>query len=177
MYQNLIYFFIALGLSMDAFSLAIAYGTTGINIKKSLIISLSVGIFHYLMPLLGSIIGKNLDFIINSSNVIVGIVFLILAIEMYTSRNEENKGTITNIASIIIFSFAVSIDSFSVGLALGLSSTNLHIGFLIFSIVSATFTLIGLTLGKYLSKKFEKKAIYFGITILMLLSIKYFFFN
>ena len=35
--QNLIYFFMAVGLSMDAFSLAIAYGTN--PIKKERIIS------------------------------------------------------------------------------------------------------------------------------------------
>ena len=34
MNDNLIYFFMAIGLSMDAFSLALAYGTTKINVRK-----------------------------------------------------------------------------------------------------------------------------------------------
>ena len=50
MQQLLIYFFIALGLSMDAFSLAIAYGTNKISTKKTIALSLCVGFFHYLMP-------------------------------------------------------------------------------------------------------------------------------
>ena len=64
MYQALIYFFIAVGLSMDAFSLAIAYATNGISMKKTIMLSMSVGLFHYAMPLIGSIVGKKLDFIV-----------------------------------------------------------------------------------------------------------------
>lgn len=91
MQQLLIYFFIALGLSMDAFSLAIAYGTNKISLKKELLLSIFVGLFHYIMPLLGTIIGEKLNFIINGSNIIVGLIFLILAAEMYTSIDEEKK--------------------------------------------------------------------------------------
>ena len=173
MQQLLIYFFIALGLSMDAFSLAIAYGTNKISLKKELLLSIFVGIFHYIMPLLGTIIGEKL--IINGSNIIVGLIFLILAAEMYTSIDEEKKGMITNFLSILFFSLTVSIDSFSVGIALGITKNYTSVAFIIFSIVSATFTLLGLLLGKYLSQKLEKKATYFGIIILVLLALKYIF--
>ena len=174
MQQLLIYFFIALGLSMDAFSLAIAYGTNKISLKKELLLSIFVGLFHYIMPLLGTIIGEKLNFIINS-NIIVGLIFLILAAEMYTSIDEEKKGMITNFLSILFFSLTVSIDSFSVGIALGITKNYTSVAFIIFSIVSATFTLLGLLLGKYLSQKLEKKATYFGIIILVLLALKYIF--
>lgn len=175
MQQLLIYFFIALGLSMDAFSLAIAYGTNKISLKKELLLSIFVGLFHYIMPLLGTIIGEKLNFIINGSNIIVGLIFLILAAEMYTSIDEEKKGMITNFLSILFFSLTVSIDSFSVGIALGITKNYTSVVFIIFSIVSATFTLLGLLLGKYLSQKLEKKATYFGIIILVLLALKYIF--
>lgn len=175
MQQLLIYFFIALGLSMDAFSLAIAYGTNKISLKKELLLSIFVGLFHYIMPLIGTIIGEKLNFIINGSNIIVGLIFLILAAEMYTSIDEEKKGMITNFLSILFFSLTVSIDSFSVGIALGITKNYTSVVFIIFSIVSATFTLLGLLLGKYLSQKLEKKATYFGIIILVLLALKYIF--
>ena len=175
MQQILIYFFIALGLSMDAFSLAIAYGTNKISLKKEMLLSIFVGLFHYVMPLLGTLIGEKLNFIINGSNIIVGLIFLILASEMYTSIDEEKKGTITNFLSILFFSLTVSIDSFSVGIALGITKNYTSLAFIIFSIVSATFTLMGLLLGKYLSQKLEKKATYFGIIILVLLALKYIF--
>ena len=69
----------------------------------------------------------------------------------------------------------LSIDSFSVGIALGITKNYTSVAFIIFSIVSATFTLLGLLLGKYLSQKLEKKATYFGIIILVLLALKYIF--
>lgn len=171
--ENLIYFFMALGLSMDAFSLAIAYGTNNINKLKIIVLSMLVGIFHFFMPYIGSIIGSKIFFLIEKSNYIVSIVFFLLAIEMYKSRNEEHNGTLTNMMSLIIFAFTVSIDSFSVGLVLGINKYKLLTAFTIFSIVSAIFTYIGLTLGKYLSTKYGKKANYLGIVILLFIGIKY----
>jgi len=170
----LIYFFIAVGLSMDAFSLALAYGTNNIKFKKIILLSLIVGIFHFIMPLLGSIIGTSIiNNLINKSNIIVAVVFILLAIEMFISRNEEKKVTINNLSSMIIFAITVSIDSLSVGIALSLTEKNPAIAYLIFSITSFTFTFLGLILGKKINDKFGKKAIYLGIIILLILSVKY----
>ena len=171
--EHLIYFFIAIGLSMDAFSLSIAYGTNKINKIKIIILSTLVGIFHFIMPLIGSNIGQKIFFLINKSNYIVSIIFFLLSYEMYKSRNEKHVEKLTNIISLILFSLTVSIDSFSVGLALGINNQNLEVAFIIFSVVSALFTFLGLTLGNYLSKKFGNKATYLGIIILVLIAIKY----
>lgn len=174
MQQILIYFFIAIGLSMDAFSLALAYGTTKININKIILLSAIVGIFHFVMPLLGSIIGISiLEKYITNSTKIVGIVFLILAIEMYTSKDEEKKGTITSIYSMIVFAITVSIDSLTVGIGLSITDKNMTSAYIIFAIISSIFTLSGLLLGKKISEKYGKKAVLLGIIILLSLSIKY----
>lgn len=171
----LIYFFMALGLSMDAFSLAIAYGTNSMSEKKSIILSASVGIFHFIMPTLGNIIGNSyFQKLVIHSNIVVGIIFLLLSIEMILSLKEEKEVVITNLLSIILFSFTVSIDSFSVGIALGITNSNILISSTIFAITSFIFTILGLSIGKYLSKQFGKKATIFGIIILLYLSIKYF---
>ena len=80
------YFFIAIGLSMDAFSLALAYGTLENNIKKEILLSITVGIFHFFMPLIGPIIGQQfLLQYINKANYLVGIIFILL------SANSFNK--------------------------------------------------------------------------------------
>lgn len=171
--EHLIYFFIAIGLSMDAFSLSIAYGTNKINKIKIIILSTLVGIFHFIMPLIGSNIGQKIFFLINKSNYIVSIIFFLLSYEMYKSRNEKHEEKLSNIISLIIFPLTVSIDSFSAGLALGINNQNLKVAFIIFSVVSTIFTFLGLTLGKYLSKKFGNKATYLGIVILVLIAIKY----
>ena len=41
---------IALSLSMDAFSLSLAYGTLSLTKKELNTISVTVGIYHFLMP-------------------------------------------------------------------------------------------------------------------------------
>lgn len=173
--QNLIYFFMAIGLSMDAFSLAIAYGTNYIKKSKIIFLSILVGFFHYMMPFIGSIVGSYGASIITKSNYIVSLIFFILAYEMYRSKNEEHNITLTNLLSLIVFAFTVSIDSFSVGMALGLEKSNLKAAFVTFSIISTLFTYVGLTLGTYLSKKYGKRATYFGIIILTILALKYLF--
>lgn len=173
MQRLLIYFFIAIGLSMDAFSLAIAYGTNGFNLKKSILLSIFVGLFHFFMPILGSLIGINLKNIITKADSVVSIILIIIAVQMFLSRNEEKKGSITNILSMLIFSLTVSIDSFSVGLGLGLMKQKIIEAASIFSPVSAIFTFSGLILGKKLTEKFGKNATYLGIIILTILAIKY----
>lgn len=175
--QILIYFLIAISLSMDAFSLALAYGTNRPTKTKCYIISILVGIFHFIMPNIGAIIGKLIvsKYIINT-DLLVAIIFLILALQMILSKNKEKKEELTNIYNSILFAFAVSIDSFSVGIALGISSANLLVAPIIFAIISFLFTICGLLLGKKLSEILGTKANYIGIIILLLLSIKYLFF-
>lgn len=170
----LIYFVMAIGLSMDAFSLALAYGTTKIPINKKVLLSITVGIFHFFMPKLGALIGTELLLnYIAKANYLVGIIFLILAIEMLLSRKEEKTGSITNMISIILFSFTVSIDSFSVGIALSLTTTNINSPCIIFALISTLFTFLGVELGSKIAYKFENKAEYIGIIILLILGIKY----
>lgn len=170
----LIYFVMAIGLSMDAFSLALAYGTTKIPINKKVLLSITVGIFHFFMPRLGALIGTELLLnYIAKANYLVGIIFLILAIEMLLSRKEEKTGSITNMISIILFSFTVGIDSFSVGIALSLTTTDINSPCIIFALISTLFTFLGVELGSKIAYKFENKAEYIGIIILLILGIKY----
>lgn len=170
----LIYFVMAIGLSMDAFSLALAYGTTKIPINKKVLLSITVGIFHFFMPKLGALIGTELLLnYIAKANYLVGIIFLILAIEMLLSRKEEKTGSITNMISIILFSFTVSIDSFSVGIALSLTTTDINSPCIIFALISTLFTFLGVELGSKIAYKFENKAEYIGIIILLILGIEY----
>ena len=51
-------FLIAVSLSMDAFSLALIYGTQAISKKGKILLSIIVGLYHFIMPQIGNIIGK-----------------------------------------------------------------------------------------------------------------------
>ena len=84
---------IAISLSMDAFSLSIAYGTLGIKKTQMYILSTIVGIFHFFMPLIGLIIGNTIfNFINIDSSLIVCMVLSIIGIEMiYESFKKKEK--------------------------------------------------------------------------------------
>ena len=49
---------LAIALSMDAFSLALCLGTLNFSYKKMLMISVAVGIFHFIMPIIGMYIAE-----------------------------------------------------------------------------------------------------------------------
>ena len=166
---------IAISLSMDAFSLALIYGTLNLDQKLEITMSIIVGIFHFFMPLLGFSIGKLILSVIKINlSYIVGIIFIVLGVEMLFSINHSEKIKIlTNIFSIIAFAFTVSIDSFSTGIALGAVKTNIIVSCLLFSVISCTFTYLGLVLGKKLSRDFGKVAIIIGSVILLVLGVKY----
>lgn len=170
--MSLIYFFTGIGLSMDAFSLSLSLGTT--NPNKMIIIktSIIVGLFHFIMPLLGYFIGNSFRFRISNINIITFILFIILSIEMYKSKDEDNRSILNNI-TILLIAFSVSIDAFTVGIAFGLNNELITISSLIFSIVSTFFTYLGLSLGKILKNKYKKLSTYLGIILLLIVAFKY----
>lgn len=166
---------VAISLSMDAFSLALIYGTLDIKKKNMLVIALSVGIFHFFMPLFGYLFGSFLNKVFSfDSNFFIAIIFIFLSIEMFISIFKDEEIELFNgILSILLFSFTVSIDSFSVGIGLGVGNDNNYLAFIIFSIISFLFTYFGLKLGKILSLKFGKFSTLFGSIVLFLLGISH----
>ena len=168
---------IAVSLSMDAFSLSIVYGTMNIKTKIKNFLSLTVGMFHFFMPLLGSILGLFIvKHIISNPDILVGIIFTILSIEMLLNIKEldEEKKDFKSLASAFLFAFSVSIDSFSVGIALGTHNENIYLAGTIFAITSCIFTYLGLNIGKFLTKKFGKITSIIGSLLLLILAFSYF---
>lgn len=168
---------IGLSLSIDAFTLSLAYGLLNIPRKKILLTSLSVGAFHFVMPLFGDLIGDILTEMIHvNSKYILITVLIIILLEMIKSLKDKMEEYDLTIINILIFSALVSFDSFSLGIGLKYITENIFIGSTIFSILSFTFTYLGFKLGKYLSQKSEKNAKKIGI-VLITLTIIYFIFK
>lgn len=165
----------AVSLSMDAFSLSLIYGTLNLSTKKEHIISISVGIFHFLMPIFGMILTNNLlKGIFMRSKPITGIIFIGLGIEMLLSVNSKEKvKELNSIISIILFSFSVSIDSFLIGTSLALNNVNTIVSLIIFMLTSSLLTFIGLKIGKKINRIIGKISIIIGSIILIILGIFY----
>lgn len=166
---------IAVSLSMDAFSLSLAYGT--LNLEKQYIKKLStiVGIYHFFMPLLGLSIGNMLLKIIPlKPNIIVCIVLTLIGIEMiidtFKTEDEIKK---MNIKELLLFGLAVSLDSFSVGIGLNALTKNYILCVSMFSLSSFIFTYIGLILGKKINNLIGKISTILGGLTLIIIGIIY----
>ncbi len=169
---------IAIGLSMDAFSLAIIYGTLNLSNRIKNFLSLTVGIFHFVMPIIGSLIGNFVvNNIISNPDTLVAIIFAILSIEMLLNiKDLDNvKKSFKSFLDAFLFGFSVSIDSFSVGIALGTHKQNIILAGMIFSLASFIFTFLGLHIGNFLTSKFGKIANIIGSILLFILALSYFF--
>jgi putative Mn2+ efflux pump MntP len=147
--------FIGLALSVDAFMLSLVYGITLNNRKEAFLTALFVGVFHFIMPLIGYyltyIILSNIFMITSFQNNFKDIgtyLLIILGLVMVFKKEDCKKSpSIKNLVSKLLFAFTVSIDSFIIGIGL---TTNDHISIVIiatlFFIISATMTLIALAL-------------------------------
>lgn len=168
---------VAISLSMDAFSLSLIYGTLNISNTIIRIVSSTVGIFHFFMPLFGYLFGDFISsFFIFNPNMLVGIIFIYLSIQMFLSIfKNEDVDMFGGFLSYLLFGFTVSIDSFSVGIGLGSLDTSIIYPCLVFSLTSFLFTYIGLKMGKKLTLKFGKISTILGSIILLILGIRYLF--
>lgn len=165
---------VGIALSMDTFSLSLGIGTYNLVIKKCLQLSLIVGIMHFIMPFLGDLLGtKIMNFFTINSNLFLGCILLFIAFNLLIDmiKKEEIIHLDLSFIGMFLFAFGVSIDAFSTGLALGALTENRLIALLIFSLVSFTFTLIGLSIGKFASKKLGSKATIIGFVLLIILGI------
>lgn len=173
----LIIFVIAVSLSMDAFSLSLAYGTLCLDKNQIFKLSFIVGAYHFFMPLLGMLIGGNLLKILPfEANFIVFIILCVIGIQMiYESFKEEKKVELKSFIQLLIFGLAVSIDSFSVGIGLEAISNNFLLCSIVFSIISLIFTYVGLILGREINLLIGKISTILGGVVLVLIGVIYLF--
>lgn len=164
---------IAISLSMDAFSLACVYGTYGMSKKNQILLSVIVGCFHFFMPLIGLFVGSIiLKYFLFNLELVVGIIFIIIGIEMIMSfREERNVNFLVSFWGFLLFGLSVSIDSFTTGIGLSIISHNyIGVAFL-FMVVSGAFTYIGLGLGNRISSKFGVYSTVLGGVLMCLLGL------
>lgn len=171
----LVVFIIAVSLSMDAFSLSLAYGTLNLEKKYMHLLSIIVGIYHFFMPLIGLCVGNTVLSIIKiNPNIIVFLVLCFIGIQMIIdSFKNEKLVKLVKLKDLLLFGLAVSIDSFSVGIGLNTITDNYLLSVTIFSLSSFTFTYIGLLLGKKISEIIGKLATIIGGIVLIIIGIIY----
>lgn len=173
----LILFTIAVSLSMDAFSLSLAYGTLNLDKKTINLLSIIVGLYHFFMPLIGMFLGSMiLNFIHIKPDIVVFIVLIFIGVQMIIeSFKKEEKIEQMSKMELLLFGLAVSIDSFSVGIGLNTITSNYILSATLFSISALIFTYLGLNLGKKINEIIGKIATFFGGVALIIIAFIYLF--
>lgn len=167
---------IGISLSMDTFSLSLSLGALS-HLKVLKIIPLVVGIFHFFMPLLGNMLGlKLIDIFHLTGHILLGFILIALAINLaiHYFKDEEINFNL-NFLGIILFALSVSFDSFTVGMGINALTEKYILASIIFALCSASFTYLGILIGKYSSKLMGKGANLIGITILFILGVYHLF--
>lgn len=168
---------IAVSLSMDAFSLSLAYGTLNISKKNIWQLSIIVGLYHLLMPLIGMQIG---NFILGnfpiSPDFLIFAVLLIIGIQMIQeSRSKNDDIKVMTFKELLLFGLAVSLDSFSVGMGLDTISHHHFITASLISLSSLVFTYVGLVLGKKINNQIGSISTLIGGIVLIFIGLIYLF--
>ncbi len=189
--------FLGIGLSMDAFSVALTDGLTytDINKRKAFFIAGTFGVMQALMPLTGFWLVELIETIAGSvagekagqiaSLVVVWLAFVLLlylGIKMLVESIKEMKKPLEekserkfSIKEVLFYGFATAVDALAAGVVLhaGLSSTTtvwLHVSIIL--CLTFIISLIGLFLGKQIMRllkgKYEIAGIVGGIILILL---------
>jgi putative Mn2+ efflux pump MntP len=170
----------AIALGMDAFSVGLGMGMIKLRLRQIFYIGVTIGIFHIVMPLGGMLIGKVLSQEFGSiATLIGGLLLVMLGLQMMFSsfKNEEGPMISPVGAGLFIFALSVSLDSFSVGLSLGIYGARTMLTILLFGAVSMLLTWMGLIFGRKLQGWLGSYSEALGGSILLGFGIKLLFFT
>jgi putative Mn2+ efflux pump MntP len=150
--QFLTLLMIALALSMDAFSLGVGVGMIGIRLREILKVSVTIGLFHIAMPLVGIAVGGYLSDMIGDIAVFVGgTVLMGIGVHMIWNgfANGDEKSMLrTKGFGLLLFAFSVSLDALTVGFSFGLMEINRFLAVTLFGIMGGTMSYCGLLIGR-----------------------------
>lgn len=172
---------IAVGLSMDAFAVAVCKGLnmTRINYRHGFLIALFFGVFQALMPLLGWLLGTQLSDYITAIDHWVAFFLLLfiggkMVLDTFGDGEGEDGCTDTlNIRELLILAVATSIDALAVGITFALlQDTNIVLSVTLIGVITFALSFAGVLIGNKFGNKFEKKAQLAGGIILILIGAK-----
>lgn len=169
----------AVALGTDAMSLGMGLGMRRLSRSDIWRISLTIGLFHILMPLAGMALGLYLHKLIGDLTAIMGAVLLIgLGVHMiWDSFKGEGGPTIefdrTVGWGLLVFATSVSVDALSVGFSFGLSDANLGLAVTLFGIVGALMASVGLSIGSLIGRVLGESMGIVGGAVLILFGIQF----
>ena len=170
--------FLAIGLSMDAFAVAICKGLSSkhFNQKHAVIIALYFGTFQALMPAIGYLLGSRFQQSITAYD--HWIAFILLALiggnmikESFDHETETSSPSI-HFQEMLILAIATSIDALAVGISFAALSVDIVPAVSLIGVTTFIFSVAGVAIGHTFGARYEKPATIVGGVVLILIGLK-----
>lgn len=179
---------LAVGLSMDAFAVAVCKGLAMQKItgKKCCIVGAWFGGFQALMPFLGYVLGIQFESYIERiapwiAFVLLGFIGANMIKEAMSKEEECGESDTLGVKEMFLMAVATSIDALAVGVTFACVPVaiigagrfaNTLIGCLLIGVITFTLSVIGVKVGNVFGAKYKNKAELTGGVILILLGVK-----
>lgn len=177
-------FMLAIGLSMDAFSVAICKGLSmkKITVAKMLVVGTWFGLFQAMMPLIGYYLGSAFSSaIVKIDHWIAFVLLSFIGINMIKEALEKevetpgDKNTETENLSfkeMLILAVATSIDALACGITFAFLKVNIWVAVSLIGATTFVFGFCGVKIGNIFGVKYKSKAELAGGIILIVLGVK-----
>ena len=172
-------FFIAVGVAMDAFAVALGAGTSGHGqrVRPAVRLSFHFGLFQFLMPVIGWFAGLWVEKLVKDYDhwVAFGLLACVGGHMIYESFQEEaerKSSDPTRGMRMVTLSVATSIDALAVGMSLAMLGVTIWYPSVVFGVVTAALSLLGIYLGNRLRSVWGKRMEQVGGLILILIGLR-----
>ena len=173
---------IGIGLSMDAFAVAVSKGLSmqKINYKAGLIIALFFGVFQAGMPLIGYFAAIRFERYIVAADhwvafgllLFIGGKAIVEAIKEIRSGEKKEENFKLRYGELVVLAFATSVDALAVGISFAFLSVQIWKSVSIFGVTTFLISFAGVCIGNRFGAKLKAKAEIAGGVILILIGLK-----
>lgn len=176
-------FLLAVGLSIDAFAIAICKGfcMRRLRLDQAAVIGLFFGGFQALMPVIGWVLGKQFEAYIVSID--HWIAFFLLAFiggkmiweALHSQEDEADACSMDqklDLKELVMMAIATSIDALAVGISFAVLGVDILPAALLIGIVTFTLSAVGIRVGHHFGLKYKARAEIAGGVILILIGLK-----
>jgi len=173
-------FFIAVGLSMDAFAVAVCSGLSmhKVSWKKLMTVGLYFGVFQAVMPLIGYLLGAQFaDKIISFDHWIAFLLLCFIGGKMVKDSFAKEGCSDTEEVSLSFkkmfpLAFATSIDALAVGVSFAFLKVDIVPAVSFIGVITLLLSMGGVKIGNVFGVRLKSKAELAGGIILILIGLK-----
>lgn len=184
---------LAVALGMDAMSVSMALGVRWHGPRQRFRLAWHMGLFQFLMPILGYLAGRQLAGVLHSIGryAAAALVFAV-GVKMLWEALRGHPGAVAERAehfvqrelhvkprdptrgwSLLGLSLATSIDALVVGVSLGITGGGILVRSIVIGVTAGIMSLVGIAVGKRVGRALGKPAEVLGAILLMALGVAF----